>query len=505
MFSHSIRWRLQLWLAFLLVCVLSGFGVTVHQLQHITQRNQLDEELERRVAALNLAVRGGPPEFDRPSPGRRPDGPSPFDEPPPFGGPGPRGGRPGGPPPDGGPGSREDRREVRLSPETVGLFADERSEAFYFTIWSRGGYVLRRTTNAPVIIPQPQRFGRDTSLRVRERSALREAFQFTELGDCVLVGRSLTADAKAQQRLAWMLLAAGGAVLALGLGGGWWLTTRAIRPIEDISAAASRISAGNLSERITTTSEENELGRLASVLNQTFARLEAAFTRQRQFTTDASHELRTPIAVLISEAQTTLARERSSAEYRETIESNLATAQEMRRLTESLLTLARLDAGHEPLHREQFNLADLARDCVGRIRPLAAGRGIQFHCNLLPAVCHGDRARLGQVITNLLTNAAHHNHEGGEVRVATRLENASAILVVTDTGLGISGEDLPHIFERFYRADKSRSHSGGRSGLGLAISKAIVDAHEGTIDVSSKLGEGSTLTVRLPGGDAPSA
>ena len=287
-------------------------------------------------------------------------------------------------------------------------------------------------------------------------------------------------------------------MLALGLGGGWWLATRAIRPVEDISAAASRISAGNLSERIATTDPRNELGRLAGVLNSTFARLETAFTQQKQFTADASHELRTPIAVLISEAQTTLARERTNAEYKETIEANLAAAQQMRRLTESLLTLARLEAGHACLPRGRFDLGQKARECVELLPPLAARRRIQLHCDLPATACHGDAEQLGQVMTNLLTNAIHYNRDGGEVRVVTPIESGAAIVEVRDTGLGISAEDLPHIFERFYRADKSRSHAEGRSGLGLAISQAIVDAHRGSIAVESELGAGTTFTVRLP-------
>ena len=250
-------------------------------------------------------------------------------------------------------------------------------------------------------------------------------------------------------------------------------------------------------ERITTTEADNELGRLAGVLNSTFARLESAFTRQRQFTADASHELRTPIAVLISEAQTTLARERTNAEYKETIEANLAAAQQMRRLTESLLALARLDAGHECLQRGRFDLGQKARQCVELLRPLATQRRIQIHCDLSATECHGDPERIGQVVSNLLTNAIHYNREDGEIRLTTRLDNGLAILSISDTGLGISAEDLPLIFERFYRADKSRSHSEGRSGLGLAISKAIVDAHGGSIVVSSKPGTGTTFTVRL--------
>src|SRR2546423_3200456 len=195
----------------------------------------------------------------------------------------------------------------------------------------------------------------------------------------------------------WWLLAAGGIVLTLGMGGGWGLTSRAIRPVEEISAAASRISAGNLSERIIGADPENELGRLAGVLNSTFARLEAAFAQQKQFTADASHELRTPLAVLISEAQTTLARERSSGEYRETVEACLDAAQQMRRLTESLLELARLDASQEQIQREELDLSETTRACVERIRPLAHERGVRIQCDLAPAQVSGDADRLGQV------------------------------------------------------------------------------------------------------------
>ncbi len=287
-------------------------------------------------------------------------------------------------------------------------------------------------------------------------------------------------------------------VLAFALGGGWWLTTRAIRPIEDISAAASRIAEGNLSERINVAETDSELGRLASVLNSTFARLEAAFGEQRQFTADASHELRTPLAVIISEAQTTLARERGAAEYRESIAVCLDAAQQMRRFAESLLQLARFDAGQEPIRRSAVDLAENARVCVRRVGPLAEERGIKIRCDLGPAKTFGDADRLGQLITNLLTNAIHYNKPNGEIRVNTRSENGGAVLTVADSGQGIAAEDVPHVFERFYRADKSRSRAEGRSGLGLAICKAIVDSHGGSIDVSSQPGAGTTFTVRLP-------
>lgn len=505
MFLHSIRWRWLLWLGFLLVCVLSGFGFTVFQLQRLQQFRQIDQELERRVAALSRALRLAPfLDPSRPWP-KIESWPGP---PPPEGGRRPPPGR--GWPERPWPGSRFDprpweswweQREVRLPPEVEALFDGQRPEGFYYAIWSRGGTVLRRSTNCPTGLQRPERQA-DTLTRTRTRGTRREAYHFTELGDCVLAGRSIAEALNGLRRLVWLLLAAGGGVLAVGLGGGWWLTTWAIRPVEQISAAARRIAEGNLSERIAGAEVDNELGRLAAVLNSTFARLEAAFAQQKQFTADASHELRTPIAVLISEAQTALARPRTAAEYRETIEACLATAQQMRRLTESLLDLARLDAGPQTLRLEPVDLAALAGAGLEQVRPLAAARGIRLEAQLMPAPCRGDPDRLTQLVTNLLVNAIHYNRDGGAVRLTTGPERGGAKLAVADTGLGIGPEDLPHIFERFYRADKARARSEGRFGLGLAICKAIVQAHGGSIGVSSQPGQGSVFEVWLPAGPA---
>jgi heavy metal sensor kinase len=284
--------------------------------------------------------------------------------------------------------------------------------------------------------------------------------------------------------------------LLLGLAGGWWLASRAIRPIEDISAAAVKISAGDLSQRINTSEAESELGRLASVLNSTFARLDAAFAQQQQFTSDAAHELRTPVSVMLTQTQTTLNRERSAAEYRETLESCQRAAQRMRRLIESLLELARLDAGQQQMKRMRFDLAQIVRDCVALIAPLAEERHVKILTDLPALECVGDPERLAQVITNLLTNAIAYNKENGEVRISGEIKSGSVILTVQDTGMGISAEDLPHVFDRFYRADKSRT--SGNTGLGLAISKAIVEAHGGMLEVSSQIGIGTVFAMRLP-------
>jgi two-component system OmpR family sensor kinase len=506
MFTKSIRWRLQLWSGVILVCVLSGFGITASRLHRISQFNQIDEELKRRAAALSVALRGGPgrdhdpghaPDFGHPPIGIGPAGPGFGDE---MNRRHPEHERPDTVPPRSPWGIRPEPRDFRPSAEVTSLFDGAQPDGFYYAVWFREQSSPKFSTNAPADMTLPAHTARDTRTYLRTRADYREAFQFTELGDCVLAGRSIIADLNAMHRFTLVLLAAGSAVLALGLGGGWWLTNRAIRPLEEISAAAGRISAGNLSERINTVDPDNEIGRLAGVLNSTFARLEAAFVQQKQFTADASHELRTPLAVIISEAQTTLARKRSAAEYRETVEACLDTAQQMRQLTESLLELARIDAGREQPRHDPLNLAEMASACVERLRPVATHHGLQFHCDLSPAKAPGNAVRFGQVIMNLLTNAIHYNRPNGHIRVSTRTENGAAILTVADTGVGIAAEDLPHIFERFYRADKSRARAEGRSGLGLAICKAILDAHGGSLEVSTEPGVGTAFTVRCPGG-----
>jgi heavy metal sensor kinase len=321
-------------------------------------------------------------------------------------------------------------------------------------------------------------------------------YHATERGDCVLVGQSIVFELEDARQFAGELFLGGALLLLCVLAGAWLLMGRALQPVDSISAAAHKIASGDLSQRINVADTDSELGKLAAVLNSTFSRLESSFAQQRQFTSDASHELRTPISVLISEAQTTLARERTPDDYRETITACLDTAQRMRKLTESLLQLARLDAGQEVLQREVVELSALVQDCVKLVRPLAATRKLHISCELSRAETYCDATRIAQVVTNLLTNAITYNNDGGEIRVVTRAENGKSILTVADTGQGIKETDVPRVFERFYRADKSRT--GGNTGLGLAISKAIIDAHGGAITVVSTENMGTTFTIRLP-------
>jgi heavy metal sensor kinase len=312
-----------------------------------------------------------------------------------------------------------------------------------------------------------------------------------------MAGESVEDDLAALRSYRWKLIGAGTVVLFIGLAIGWGIIALAIRPVTEISAAAVRISKGDLSERIRIADPDTELGSLATVLNTTFSRLEAAFARQQQFTADAAHELHTPLAVLISEAQTALSRERSAAEYRDTVSGALETGQQMRRLTETLLALARIDGGDSTLTQARVDLAVATMSVVERLRCEASERGVEMRCALDSAVVSAVPECINQMITNLLTNAIYYNRRGGEVMASTRIEDGWAVLEVRDTGTGIGAEHLPRIFDRFYRADKGRSRADGRVCLGLAICKSIVDAQQGTISVDSTEGKGTSFTLRL--------
>jgi two-component system OmpR family sensor kinase len=500
MIFNSIRWRLQAWHSLILVAVLIGFGVTAYRVARGNQLRRIDQELQQR---LMTAFRPGPPAERHGPKGPPTQGP-------PLEGPHPEGPHPERRPNDFG--HEHDPSAWRQHMQEViahaGALEAGQTNAFYYIVWQRDGTLLASSPGTPRDVPMPaetETVEREAGDRpgpiTRTRGEFREFCLCFPFGDRALVGRSMAPDLAAMHRLALWLFTAGAAVLTLGMAGGWWVATRAIRPIEDISATAVKIAGGDLSQRINASDTESELGRLAGVLNSTFARLEAAFANQVRFTADASHELRTPVSVILSQTQTALSRERGAAEYRETLEACQRAAQRMRKLIESLLELARLDAGQELMKREPFDLSRVARESVELVRPLATERGMQIHCELPPVDCIGDAERMGQVVTNLLSNAIHFNREKGEVSVVARAENGTAFLTVADSGVGIPPEDLRHIFERFYRVDKSRSRIQGKTGLGLAICKAIVEAHSGSIEVTSQPGGGSKFEVRLPVGE----
>jgi heavy metal sensor kinase len=399
-----------------------------------------------------------------------------------------------------GPGrSRRLETRAELPEDLKSLFDEETEGQYYFVLWHPDGSIVSKSKFAPEDIPLPEVHSprREPGQFVRQRGEFREAVR-QRFGTNILVGRSIRSDIASLHEKDWLVAAVGIAVLAGGLLGGHWFSRRAIKPIEAISATAAEISLSNLSRRIDVTGTETELTGLARTLNQMFDRIESAFAQQVRFTADASHELRTPVAVILSHAELALDKQRPAEELRETIETCRRSAIRMKSLIESLLTLARFDSGELQLDSRPFDLARTAGDCVALVRPLAAQRRIAIHMDLPAASTMGDPDRIAQVITNLLTNAIRYNHDQGQVVVAIQSSQNEVVLTVSDTGIGIPQEHLAHIFERFYRVDEARSRKDGGVGLGLAICKSIVVAHGGQISVSSQPDGGTKFEVRLP-------
>jgi two-component system, OmpR family, sensor kinase len=478
--QKSIRLRLLLWFGFFLAVLIAGFGVAACQLQKIAQMEAVDAQLAQHVDLVSSAFRYGDPLLP-PPPMFKPDFAVSGNFPPPH--------KPGDLPP------HYPRSPVQLPDEVTREF----STGSYFAVWgAHENKLLAQSSPEVASIPQPTASATHTMLRYRTRHTAREAYQFTERNDCVLAGRDLAPELANLRLFAWKIAGIGFLVLLLGLGGEFLVSALLLDSIRQIGKTALRISEGNLAERIPTGDMDRELGQLADVLNATFARLDAAFARQQQFTADAAHELRTPLAVIISETQTALRRDRSAEEYRDTIHACEDAAQKMRRLADSLLELARLDAGCDQGVRSTTDLALVAQECIEQYLPLANQRGIRLQADLKPAElsCHPDQ--IGRVFANLIVNALDYTLPDGTVRISTALEHGQIVATVADTGEGIAPENLRHIFDRFYRAAPMRSRTDGHAGLGLAICKAIVEAHGGTIEASSTLGAGTVMTLRFP-------
>lgn len=287
--------------------------------------------------------------------------------------------------------------------------------------------------------------------------------------------------------------------LGLAVAVGLFLAGRALGPIDRITRMAARIGADDLSRRLGLARRDDEVGRLAATFDTMLDPLDRAFRRQRQFTADASHELRTPLAMFQSQIELALDRPRSAEEYEATLVSLGDDVRRMEGLLGDLLTLARADAGHLPLVPESLDLADLATDVAAAMEPLASVHGARLaRSGDGPLPILADQTRLTQLLVNLLDNAVKYTPAGGTVTVATGRDADEAVVRVADTGIGVAAEHLPHLLDRFYRADAARARAAGGAGLGLAICRWIAEAHGGRIGIESTLGRGTTVTVRLP-------
>ena len=287
--------------------------------------------------------------------------------------------------------------------------------------------------------------------------------------------------------------------LALAGVGGWLFARRSLRPVQVMTRAARRISAFRLSERLKESGTGDELDQLARTLNETLERLDASFNQMRQFSADASHELQTPLTVLKGEIEVALRSHREAGEYRDTLVSALEEIDRMAKLVDGLLFLARADSGVLKIDRQSIEIQDLVHDVQAELAKIAAECNVKLDCeNTEPVRIVGDPVLLRQLIQNLVHNGLKYTPEGGRVDVETALDGKRAVLTVSDTGEGIAPEEQDKIFQRFYRSARAKSQSGGNAGLGLSIVESIVKAHNGEIEVTSKIGSGTTFKVSLP-------
>lgn len=493
-FFKSIRWRLQLWHGALLLVVLTAFGLRVYSL-HLQNRLQLiDQELQRQLIFVASTLQDTEHAESIREAATAAISSSPLLS--------------AAPQNSVGQAAREHRNNLppeALHDSTKRALLDAISKAgTYYIGWGPDDTVMFKSDLTPDGISPPPK-NSNLLFHAQTRGDCREQILTSSSGLRLLVGRSLENDLAQIRGVVWQIVLSGAGVMALGLMGGWWLATKVTKPIKNISATAEKIAAGNLAERINVADTESELGQLAGILNASFDHVQKAVTelqealeRQTRFVADASHELRTPVAVVLAEASSALARERSPDEYREALEACCQTARRMRRLVESLLLLVRVEAGQASSPRAVCELDRIAWETAELLRSLADEQNVALQLETKPAPCWGNSDELGQIVTNLVSNAINYNRPGGTVRVSAEAEAGFAVLRVEDTGQGIAKESLPHVFERFYRVDQSRSPTSGHFGLGLAITKGLVEAHSGTISVTSVLGEGSTFTVCLP-------
>ena len=488
----SIKWRLQLWYGLILVFVLSALGFAAYSMERSKTYHDIDDDLKLRSKLISDTIDSNSIHGIRRTPGPPPRKEvDPEDE---------RSfnyheqsSKPQPPPP---------RFGFQLREEDEAFFGLKNPGNFYYILINRTGTIRGSSDNAPQINIEDAIHSiatRGPRYLLNARNNLREFRSDFRSRDVIIVGKDISAELIRLRVNAIELVVIGAVVLGLGLIGGWWIADYSLKPIKDISRAADMISASDLSQRINIANNDQELSNLASILNATFSRLETAFNQQKQFAYDAAHELRTPVTIILTQTQSALKKDRTAEDYKETVEACLRAAERMKRLIESLLELARFDSGQEIIKKDRVNINELINDCIHLIKPYADERHVSLSNFANNITVKLDYEKISRVLINLINNSIQYNCEGGSVEISAKIENNLCVIEVKDTGSGISEEKINHIFERFYRADTSRS--SGNAGLGLSLCKAIVLAHGGSIDVQNVIPRGCMFKVVLINND----
>lgn len=310
---------------------------------------------------------------------------------------------------------------------------------------------------------------------------------------------SLRASCKASENFLENVIMAIPGIVIITIAGGWFIAKKSLSQVEEITKAAQNITALSLNTRLKSINTGDELDELTNTINLMLNRLDDSFKRIVQFTSDVSHELRTPIATLRAGTEVMLAKDRKPEVYRELLENNLGEYEKITRMIEDLLVILKSDSGTKVLHLKTFSLSDMLKDLGNTFGLISEAKNINFDINKISDLkINGDETLLHRVFSNLLDNAVKYTNPGGNIRLMLESTDGKALVSIKDTGIGISEDQKGLIFDRFFRADPSRSRETGGAGLGLSICKNIVELHNGKIEVKSMLGAGSTLIVTLP-------
>ena len=399
-------------------------------------------------------------------------------------------------------------------PDTIGKLQDAFAEIYAsehagdcLVIYSQGGETIYRSkflqAHASALLPRDQVSIPLSATRWLDHRPFRFVFEKLDIdGRSYVVEMGIPADDAFEtlhQFRSYLLMFAPLLLLVAG-GVGYWMSRRALSPVDALVSTAREIRGSNLGSRVKKLDTGDELQRLSDTLNEMLDRIESAFQRVTQFTADASHELRTPVALIRTEAEVALRRSRGEAEYQEAIRHILIEAERTTTLIEQLLALARADAGRESLNVQAVDLRPTLQGVVDGWQQLASIRTLHFSANIgdQESFVMADEALLRRVIAILLDNAFKYTPAPGKVTLSLENGGEMAIVAVQDSGVGIAPEDQSKIFERFYRVDKARSRAQGGTGLGLSIAQWIATQHGGSITVESRPGEGSTFRLQLP-------
>jgi len=452
-----IRLRLTAWYFAVLAVVLTAFGVSGYYAMRHSIRKTVDEELQTRCEGVHQLIER---DIQR---GRKDDLPE---------------------------GLRE-HTELRAGGALLQVSDDQGNWLYRSTVMSDYGVPRFTATRKRAT----EYMGKDVPLRIWNEKV-------SVGGQNYLIQSAFEMDDfyEALHHFALLLFISIPLLLVCAAAGGYWISTRALAPVDQITQTARTISAQNLSSRLIVPKTGDELQRLSETLNGMLERLEAAFKKITQFTADASHELRTPVAVMRTRAELSLRKARSADEYRDVIAEVLNELEKTSGLIEQLMFLARADSGAESLHFSATNVTEVLREACHQGSALAEAKQIAFQEDISgdSMWIQGDASSLRRLFLILIDNAVKYTPASGQVEVSLHRNNGFAVAEVRDTGIGIAETDLPNVFERFYRADKARTRESGGVGLGLSIGRWITEVHAGTIEVQSSPGHGSIFQVRLP-------